>query len=44
MTWETEVTVTVLTEKVERMERAINDDEGIEGRFFWNRFPAKTAG
>ena len=37
MTWETEVTVTVMMERVSRMERAIEDqeDEGLEGRFYW---------
>jgi hypothetical protein len=44
MTWETEVTVTVLMERLERMERAINDDEGMEGRFFWRGVPPRTPG
>lgn len=36
MTWETEVTVTVMMERAERMQRAIDDEEeGVEGRFYW---------
>lgn len=36
MTWETEVTVTVMMERAERMQRSIADeDEGLEGRFYW---------
>ena len=48
MTWETEVTVTVMMERAERMQRSIEeqqwqrqqeqqDEEGLEGRFYWIR-------
>ena len=43
MTWETEVTVTVMIERAERMQRAIdNEDEGLEGRFYWVKGMAWT--
>jgi len=44
MNSETEVTITVLMERAGRMERAISDDEGIEGRFFWKGMPAWIPG
>ena len=43
LTWETEVTVTVMMERAERMQRSIEEeDEGLEGRFYWIKGTPRT--